>query len=231
MKYVFFFFIISLILSCNIGTIAPSEQDLGKNYYPLEVGKFVIYDVKKIKYNELTVHDTSIYQLKEVVADTFRNTASELIYRIERFKRGTLIDQWQLDSVWTSRLENNARYVRTENNVPFIRLVLPADNNISWNANALNVLKEDIHNIRNFGKRFQLGNDLFKETITVIQNQDSSLVDKDVRLEIYADTLGLIYKKSEIFQYISDASDGRFGQDFIVRGDFLEQTYFQAGKE
>lgn len=230
-KYSTFFFLLLSVYACNIGTVTPTDQDFGKNYYPLKVGKFVIYDVKKIKYNELTSNDTSIYQLKEVVADTFRNTASELVYRLERFRRAAIIAPWQLDSVWTSRLDNNSRYVRIENNVSFIRLVLPTDDGLVWNGNALNVLKEDFYILENVKQAFQTKKGLFSNTISVLQNNDVSLVDKDVRLEIYADTIGLIYKKSETYQYIADANNSNFGKDVIVTGDFLEQSYFQHGKE
>ena len=219
------------VISCQIGTIEPTDKNLGKNYYPLKIGNYIIYDVKLVFFHELIEHDSSVYQLKEVVADTFRNAASELTYRIERFKRTIVVDTWELDSVWTSRLDQNTRYIRTENNIPFIRYVLPSENGVNWNANALNTLDEDTYIVEDFNKKFEIENFLFDNTIKINQKFDTSSISKDDRLEIYADTIGLVYKRSEILEYVADSEDDRYKQYFIIGGRFLEQKYFEHGKE
>jgi hypothetical protein len=71
------------LLGCESENIAPQDTRLGIEYFPLTVGNYSVYWVEDIHYAFGKDPDTSRYQLKEVVADSFPGEGSEIVYRLE----------------------------------------------------------------------------------------------------------------------------------------------------
>jgi hypothetical protein len=75
--------------------------------------------------------------------------------------------------------------------------------NLKWNKNDLNTDNETIISTKNFGNSYQS----FQNTVQVIEKEDSSLINKNVILSIYADKTGLIYKENTSIAYCQSTSD------------------------
>ncbi|MGB3780695.1 MAG: hypothetical protein WA960_20185, partial [Tunicatimonas sp.] len=113
------------------------DETLGAQYYPLTVGRYSVYEVEDIRYTVRDGIDTSRYQLRERVADSWTGAGGEIIYSLERYTRDLPDNDWQLDSVWTAR-KNEQAVVVVENNVAYTKLVFPFRDALEWNGNALN---------------------------------------------------------------------------------------------
>ncbi|MCY7352176.1 MAG: hypothetical protein LH606_16175 [Cytophagaceae bacterium] len=179
--------------------ISP-ETRLGHDFFPLETGRFVEYDVSEIQYSLVAVPTTMSYQLKEVTGEAFVNAEGLPSYRLERYRRGSAAQPWRLDSVWTARRET-ARAIRTENNIAYVKLFFPVQEGSRWNGNALNVYGKSEYEIRRLDQPLTINGQVFDRTLTVVQRADSSLVSLARRTEQYARTVGLIYKETTQLYY------------------------------
>ena len=66
-------------MGCQRDTITPLERT-DAQYFPLATRQYSIFQVEEIRYSLLNGPDTSRYQLKEVVADSFPGNGGEIIY-------------------------------------------------------------------------------------------------------------------------------------------------------
>lgn len=229
-KSIFFLILIILVIwSCDTDKIAPRDMTLGRDYFILDIGHFVSYNVKEIQYALNQPPQTFTYQLREVVENAFTDETGGQSYRIVRYVRENGRQNWQIRSVWTARLDASGA-VRTEENKPFLKLVFPFAEGKTWDGNTFNDLGREMYLMRDLGKSYRFDFKNYDETVTVLQSRDSNLVNKDFRTEVYAKGIGLIYKKSDRVVYCQDRSRNCLGQGIIESGLVMEQSIFDTGK-
>ncbi len=198
-------------------------------YFPLRTGFQRLYDVEETVYrlNESTLELR--YQLREEVGEQFISEGGETAFELKRYTRPDANENWTLDSIWVVRLSED-KIVRVENNVPFVSLRFPLREGATWDGNVFNTRRRDDYELQDLGNSKQIGDQLFANTLTVIQNQDSSLIDRDVRSEVYALDTGLVYLHREEIFYCAIPEDPCFGNFVIERGRELTYTLFAAGE-
>lgn len=216
------------LAACN-RTLDWTPEAQGRDYFPLDTGRYVEYQVQRILYNELVPDVSEAFELRELVAATFRDLSGVQAWRIERYKRPNDSRPWVIDSVWVVRAEP-ARIIRTENNIPFVKMVFPTEFGREWNANVLNNLGEDRYRMTAVDQPFRIGTHTFDRSLTIIQQADSNCIARDVRREVYARGIGLVYKRSEVYGYVDRSDDPRFCQRVITNGYFLEMKYLREGR-
>ncbi|MCS7005320.1 MAG: hypothetical protein NZM38_08340 [Cytophagales bacterium] len=261
LKTIAFFFIGLLLGGCNFSreTIQPTPVSTGMAYFPVKVGDSLLYRVKRILYiedagNARVKTDTSIFELLEVVRDTFRTLSGDFAYRIERFRRSLFSTEWSYDSLKISNVELGTllelhptfhqvmpqsvrewriypqRVVIIENNIPIVKLVFPPTVSASWNANVFNTLKPENYRLIQFAQPFLVDSIKYSPTITIIQSNQKSLINKDERWEVYAQEIGMVYRKHEVYNYVNTPFNRDFGQDKVVSGYFYEQKLLYRSK-
>jgi hypothetical protein len=217
-----------LVLSCNQNK-SVENIDPGYDYYPIEKGRYVIYDVKKINYNLIGKPDTLNYQLKEVIGDTNSSVnSSSFTYRLNRYKRLKSTDLWSLDSVWSCRINSNVLIVN-ENGEDFVKLSFPVKNALKWNGNTFNAKETDSYEIRQLGNKAFVNGAFYQSSLVVLQNDSLPLnfVNRDYRTEIYSKNIGMIYKESQLYIY-KQSTIGNFD---IETGTKYIQQISSYGKE
>jgi hypothetical protein len=227
------FYIIVLILifnACNIGTVEPLINAQESLYYPLKKGSYIIYIVKKINYNGLGTNDTIQYFLKEVVKEKIANVTNDTTYLLERYVKSNLQSEWQIDSIWSARIDQN-RIIKQEQNISYIKLAFPEKEGLVWNGNALNSLPQNQYKIQDFEKPFLIENINYPLTLTVQQRNENTIVNADVRREVFAKNIGLIYKYSFVVKYVSDPNDPKYNTNFPVSGFYQEEKIIENGIE
>lgn len=221
------------MLACESESVPPSSARLGISYFPIKVGDFREYAIQHISYTIVNAPDTQQYFLREVVADSFPGQGGELVYRLERFSRTSMEQNWQLDSVWTTRTSTQ-RVVVVENNLPIVKLVFPFTNDLRWDGNALNAKPADSYELQSTSEALLEEiesplDTLFGQSVTVVQSNISSLVSDSTFSETYVDQIGLFYKKSVALQYC--AEEDCLGQYIVEFGRDYRQTLIAYGKE
>lgn len=222
-----------LLLSCTTDdTVLPRHSD-GTDYYPLGTNQSATYEVEDIRYSLRDGADTNRYQLRERVADTYPGAGGEIIYSLERYTRNAPQDPWQLDSIWTAR-KDERRVVVVENNVPYLKLMFPFQDQLQWDGNALNSAPAQTYTLTTTDStlRREIGpglDSLLDNSRTVVQRQLETLVNDSVLLETYAAGVGLLYKKTRILQYCAD--EDCIGQKIIESGRSYRQTLVTYDQE
>lgn len=225
MRQVLFFclFLISM-LSCqkkdeNIPALS------GLKYFPTDSGRYWIYEVHSIKYNNDTIDTT--FQLKQLMYDTyyFQNI---LTYKLYRFSRPDASSAWPVipDSVWTCTTDLNQITIN-EGGSDYIRLVFPLSAGKKWNGNARNIASPNTYTVKSFNSPLSISNFFFPETCNIEEAQSINLVNKDFRNRIYAKNIGMIYKKYEQLTYNTEPSN--IGLYKIEFGSVYEETLLEYG--
>ncbi|GAB3318877.1 hypothetical protein GCM10027299_10950 [Larkinella ripae] len=214
------------LTACQTGTELPSA---GYDYQPLEPGHYWIYDVSEQRFSLNGAPTTQTYQLREIITHAYTAITEETLYRVERHRRASDSQPWQPDSVGSLQIRED-QLIKTENNRSYVKLVFPVIDQFQWNGNAFNANGEDLYQVKNAGKPYAVLNQPFTETATVVQQNDSTLVSQDKRLEVYARQVGLIYKETVQLQFCSStpACIGKAQIDYGFRRYLRLRSY---GKE
>lgn len=184
----------------------PLDPDLGKSYFFLSPNKFREYEVYEIRYFAVDISDTLEYQLREEVREEFtvNGIQSHLIHRLTRLDSN---EPWRLDSVWSARVERE-RAISVENNIPLQKMVFPVDTTRRWDRNLFNSKESLVQKYLTFNEPFTQGFNTFLKAIVVeVSNQRSQnpdgidVTDRDLRTEVYADSIGLVRKEYEQLKF------------------------------
>ena len=207
--------------------IDPAET--GQAFYPLSPGDYREYKVEQIKYSILSTPDTIKYFLKEQVGDSFINQTGGTTYTLNRYKRSDDTVAWVIDSVWAV-IKSETNVVVSENNIPYAKLIFPVLDQKKWDGNAFNTIAEELYRYEHTYQPISLENIDFNSTITVIHEfNPDSIVMKDIRNEIYAENVGLIYKESIILHYCTE--NECLGKQIIEQGVDFKQELIGYGNE
>jgi hypothetical protein len=181
-----------------------SSQDqlptVGYDYFPLEIGRYIIYDVSESNYSLTSPVSTKTYQLKETITSQFVDLTGRETYKIERSRRTTEAQAWQTDSVFTAQLSTD-RAIKTEGNQSYIKILFPIRKGQKWNGNLLNAQNTTNYEIDDVARSIKIGINSFDNVLSVKQKADSSAVSLDKRTELFAQNIGLIFKESTQFFY------------------------------
>jgi len=215
----------------------PIEPDLGLDYFPLKVGTYIVYEVDEIQYNQVTGDIQSAYELKVTVTDSAANPEGGFTYTLLRQKRTDAATPWYNLDTWTARVSGR-EFIMTEGNQPFVKLVFPPSVGISWDGNAYNTLGGeeqcgtlpcDSYQLLTLDEPFELPDTTFAHTLTIIQNDNPDrIVKKDIRKEVYALHVGLIYHEATVLNYCTNVDC--LGQEIVETGFQYIQSIKEYGR-
>lgn len=232
LKSWFLFSLLSLvILACGSASDEepepPLDPDLGKSYFFLEEGKYREYNVYEIRYYAVDISDTFEYQIREEVGEPFLNPSGQASHLVNRFIRDDPSQTWELDSVWTARIEGD-KAISVENNVPLVKMVFPADTKRRWDGNLLNSRQATTQRYVDFNSNFTVGLNTFLETAEIeINNDQDGITFRDIRREVYRDSIGLIYKYYDEVKLCSRPEC--LGQQLVESGRFYREELYAHG--
>lgn len=200
----------SFISSCRKQTV-NNDSVQTKAYFPLELGKYVDYQVDSLIYSsfDCSVRE-SHWLLRYTVADTFTNEDTMRSYRIEIRQRKADSSSWQTQgNILVTPTETNLIY--QQSNQKFIKLIFPVVDGLYWNGNSYIVTDDQdnayfanwVYKYANVGQPYNTGLANFDNTVTV-NEADESLNNNDnpdaysyrtFYKEIYAKNVGMIYRE------------------------------------
>ena len=185
-------------------------DELGLEYFPLELGAFWEYQVDSIIFDPSlngTSIDTFHSFLKEEVIDTFTDIDGSQKFKLERYWRRADTLPWLIQDVFTMSMDESGAY-RTENNLKFIKMVFPLKVGKLWDGHiffeddlevevageTVEIFKGWEYQVNSLSESFQ-HKDLIFEEVASIQNADFvNLIELRSGLEYYAPNVGLIYR-------------------------------------
>lgn len=216
----YFFFVMVVAAACNDDSDSIITES-GLDYFPLQTGNYYIYNIDETIYSEVAPVQNKIYQMKVEVMDSFPTPDGTYTYVLSRMTRDNETDVWLDLDTWSTRA-NNLELVVNEGNTPYLKLVFPLHEGKEWNGNKYNNFGEDKYQLTSFGEPFELEETNFENTLTVTQeNNDDVIVYHDIRKEVYAKDIGLVYR--EIMQLSYCTNNDCLGQQIIKSGKIYKQ--------
>jgi len=233
-------FILSLIIvsmiSCSKKNITTDNSLLGLDYYPTNLGKYVIYDLDSTVYTQLP-KDTLVYKyrIKEKFADTYTDNLGQPAIRLERYiKRYNPLKPydsipWSIKEIWMIHASNTSIQV-LESNLRFTKLIFPVQEKASWNGNAGNTLGEQEYTYDYIDRKETLNSNTLNQVLLVKQKDYRTLISYQYYSEKYAKGVGLVYR--EITDLLSNnIVAGQSVENRIESGIVYKQTLVTYGYE
>jgi hypothetical protein len=151
-------------------------------------------------------------------------------YSIQNSKRPKATDEWAAISTWTAQV-SAGRVIVNESNISYLKLLVPVTNNLVWNGNLfnnrteLNGLNVDDYKATQVGQPYTNPSALiFDHAVQVVQNDEqTNIIYRDSRLEVYAHEVGLVYKESYLLNYFANSQLPCYGQKKIQQGTVYKQ--------
>ncbi|MFP5471024.1 MAG: hypothetical protein ACLGGV_05465 [Bacteroidia bacterium] len=202
--------------SCKEKTTKP--EDFYYDYFPVEVGSWVTYDVEDTRYDVQITTET--YQLKELIESETTDNQGRPSLRMLRYWRTADSLPWEIKDVWLStRTKSTAEKV--EENIRYVKLIFPVRDYQTWDGNIYNNEPEWEYFYDSINEPRAINNLTFDETVKVVQAENFNLIQEQVAYEIYAKNVGLVYRKLINLEY----------SETITTGRVLYQTVTGYGKD
>ncbi|MBN8702458.1 MAG: hypothetical protein J0M08_05310 [Bacteroidetes bacterium] len=210
--------------------------DIGYNYFPLQVGSYWVYDVDSVVYDDFE-NDTDYYhyRIKEYVESTFQDFAGNTAFRIERYVKhyNAIVPydsiSWQLQNVcFANKTKTTAEKV--EENMRYVKLIFPVEENKTWNGNSYNMLGEMDYTYESIDQSKTINNLHFDSTLVVQQSNTTNAIEKKYYIEIFAKNIGLV-KKEIVDIYSSKPPLNTPVTSRIEKGFTLNMSIVEYGKQ
>ncbi len=215
--------------------------DAFSGFFPLQVGSFSIYDVNEIQYQQ-NVQTHFVYELKTIVIDSFVNEEGGYTFTINRLKRLDSTKPWSALETWSARV-NGRQVIVNEGNISYVRITLPLQKGQKWNGNELNstggpdrcgtgtTYSCDTYEITAVNEPFTETATAYEDALTVTEHNDPDLLVKnDVRKQVYAAGIGLVYVSNTVLNYCT-TPPACYGTQYVDTGYKYTQTLKQSGVE
>jgi hypothetical protein len=254
LKVVLLALCIPVFMACP-SEIGEFDIDFGYEFYPIDKGYYWEYKVDSVIYTDLgaTVDSTTSF-IREDIVEQFVDQTNDTIYRIERrFKTDASAEGYPTDE-WATSV-NESLVTRTEENLKYIKLVFPLDDDTSWEGNAfinentiINVAGESLvlfiewdYKVLSRNAEEIIGGITYSDVITV-QNADNfnpdlpvseqNKLERRVVIEKYAKDIGLIYKRHMILdtQCLTEECETTPWEEKAEKGYIMEMTLVDYGK-
>ena len=219
-KYLIGLFCFSLfIISCKKQTEIFNTASVN-DYYPLQVGKYITYNLDSTLFINFGEKDTVIsYQVQDKVDAAVTDNLGRKAYRIIRYIRKNSSDDWSPNNTFMAvPTDNSVEYV--ENNLRYLKLQLPITQNFSWKGNSyidtyslasvLAYMDDWDYIYDSVNVPLTINSLSFDSTIKVSERDDSlnipitsetSIADRNYSVEKYAKGVGLIYREFLHWEY------------------------------
>lgn len=204
-----------------------NDEIAGKTYFPMNIGDYRIYNVQFKRWLQNKVVDSSEFQLRERVDTLYTDLSGQPTYKIIRSKRPTSDDIWVDDSVITISLTNN-QVRRHMDNVTEVKMIFPVAENKHWDPNVYNTREPGNAYYQDVNLPYILDGKQYVKTTKVVVSNFESAINHDFREEVYADNIGLIYKKYDVIEYCN-IPDCNFDPTYILRGYLRTETLDSYG--
>ena len=221
---------VTLFTSCKKNDEDLSGMAQGNLFFPLQVGKYILYDVDSIYWNDsLKAEIHRRCQMRYDVVDSFYNDDDQVSYVINVLSRPTDADTFlPNDVIYVTPTSHNV--IVTQHNLKFIKMIFPVANGTSWDGNALIPLSDSdyvqfasdkwAYTYTQFDEPYYPGNTVYEHTVTVNEiddqisdpDMDSTVyASRNFSKEVYAYNVGLVYRERIYWTFEPAVPDGGSG--------------------
>jgi len=240
--WVLSFFLAFTLICCDDGIVVP-PADSPEDFYPLEVGKYWIYQVDSTIYDESSgnICLTSGFVKEELVSILSEGDLTT-VYVLERSYKTQESDPWVVD-VWT--LTKGRNYIqRREENLGFIKMQTPLRVGNTWEGNqfdqdfiltvkdeAIAIYKNWSYEVLELNVAEEINGTSYDDLMVIKQADDENLIERRYSVEKYARDIGMVHREMEILNTQCDGNlsncEGLTWEQKAERGFFMTQVLIE----
>ncbi|MBI4932000.1 MAG: hypothetical protein HY841_14670 [Bacteroidetes bacterium] len=200
--FLFLVLVSAIIFSCKKDKPVDEPVNFGYNYFPEEIGRYVIYLVDSMWHDKNNFDTTIHYQLMEKITAIAPDNSGRPTLRIERYYKyynpTVPYDamNWSAPRVWTAN-KTQTTLEKKEENITYLKLIFPVREGKLWNGNVYNILGERDYEIESADNPLTINNIYFDSVAVIKQFEEINLVKFQVEKEKFARNVGLIYKQKD----------------------------------
>lgn len=235
LSFILFAALLTLVyVSCKKADEVPAPLGPTSKYYPLERGKYVIYNVDSTRWDDtFCVAVKRAYQIMHTVADTFTDNKGRLSYRINTRIRKKATDPWEVqDVIYVTN--TGATLEMAYANLRFIKLTFPVKQGNTWKGNSLIPTTDpDFAYFDDWDYTYDRANvpystgEVQYENAVEVSHVDRAVNSPDVfpndpasrtfSREVYAPNVGMVYREYVRWTYDPQTTKCRKGAGVIMR--------------
>ncbi|MDP2176447.1 MAG: hypothetical protein Q8K70_11110 [Bacteroidota bacterium] len=215
----FILYLIVLIFTLNACRKTEETREIkGLEYFPIKIGDVKYYDVDSFFFDPFFNTTDSVKRvLKEEVVEKIANEDKDTVYRIELSIYNKTLSKWVVFQSFTRNIDGNYA-IETKDNTKEVKIIFPIStyktrgSTYVWNVNMFNQLDAKYIKFNKVFTPYTIGTETYPNTINIQLNKTLTGVVNDIREEVYAKDIGLIYKHIDVSDYLS------FSDTFIRSG-------------
>ncbi|SEJ31862.1 hypothetical protein SAMN05216327_108246 [Dyadobacter sp. SG02] len=197
------------------------------NYYPLEIGHYVVYDVNQEVYSAgQSAPVITKWQEKDEVDKIVSDSAGIVTYIVARSTRNSAADYWQKAKEYAVHKYPDKILTNIDNQL-FQSLIFPIDSRTTWNGNAYNNLDKQDYYYEPGIKSTKIGEHSFDKVLTVVERKDTSIINKYVTIKEYGLGVGLLSEDQTTFEFCQ--KDDCIGLGQIESGSHKTRKIIEFG--
>ena len=182
-----------LLTACKSDTEVP-PLDRGLDYFPIEVGTWVEYQVDSMwRYDDIGVHDSLSYRLLERIDEHYIDPAGRPAQRIVRYVQDA-DGQWIPRDVWMST-RNDQYAERLEENLRMMKLAFPLSAQREWDVHVHNTDAPLIVVVDEIDVPWSADGVAFEHTLYLRNKLPPNFIETRDLAERYARGVGLVHKR------------------------------------
>ena len=240
-NFIIVFLALFVLVSCKKN--APEDPpDVGYDYAPTTLGKYVIYDVDSTVFDDFKM-DTTYFKyrikekLEEDLIDNEGRPAIKLVRYIKLFNPLVSYDNiaWTIKDVWMFTKTKTTLEV-VEEDVRFTKLIFPVKEDASWNGNAHNTIGDWEYVYNYINRKEVINGTMFDNVLYVEQKDDNSknAIRRQYFIEKYTKGVGLVHREiKDLYSNTIKVLNGAVVpvEQRIEKGVIYKQTYVTHGFE
>jgi hypothetical protein len=216
--------LVMLFAACDQEKEIPILE-LEKDFQPLEIGDFWIYEVDETIYFGENDSEEDQFFIRDRVRTSYLNAENEVTYVLERSKSSDRRN-WNPALEYTM-IHRDRLLIRTINNVPIVPLVFPPAIGKVWNGRAYQVGGNDEFEIEQAEPATFPGFEAVERVRINQENSDDEITARDIRYEVFGKGVGLLEKYDEVLTYCS--RNNCLGQQLITSGSKTHLKLLEYG--
>lgn len=218
-RFIIYALLVAISLGCSKTTETIRSNSI-QSYMPLEIGKFIVYNLDSTVYTNLgSKIEVRSYQIKDTIQSFTTDNLGRKVYRISRLMRSQIDSNNWLNIYTYNAIADSTRLEIIEANQRYLKLMVPIKEGFSWKGNTyintisnpeLQFLNNWEYRYMDVQKNISINNIGFSNTVSVLQRNDTinNPTNKNVfseinySKEVFAENIGLVFKefKHQVWQ-------------------------------
>lgn len=166
-RFIIYALLVAISFGCSKTTETFSSKSI-RSYMPLEIGKFIVYNLDSTVYTNLgSKIEVRSYQIKDTIQSFTTDNLGRKVYRISRLMRSQIDSNNWLNIYTYNAIADSTRLEIIEANQRYLKLMLPIKEGFSWKGNTyINTISNpELQFLNNWEYRYM---DVQKTSVSII---------------------------------------------------------------